>query len=88
MNLRNLQPRRLQLEWQRFSTKWSKKLRGLDRQVLTLPPEGNELRGSVLVSYVLDGVRQALAGEIEHMFDIGMIGFGQVFVYVIDVSTV
>ena len=66
MNLRNLQPRRLQLEWQRFSTKWSKKLRGLDRQVLTLPPEGNELRGSVLVSYVLDGVRQALAGEIEH----------------------
>ena len=77
MNLRNLQPRRLQLEWQRFSTKWSKKLRGLDRQVLTLPPTpsstrpstlppGGESRGAVLVSYVLDGVRQALAGRVEH----------------------
>lgn len=66
MNPRNLQPRRLRLEWQRFSTKWSKKLRGLDQQVLTLAPEGSEHRGPVLVSYVLDGVRQALAGQVEH----------------------
>lgn len=67
MPLRQLQPRRLGLEWRRLTRKWSKKLRGLDRQVLTLPANPSvPAQGSALVSYVLDGVRQALAGQIDH----------------------
>ncbi|MEL7060123.1 MAG: glycosyltransferase [Acidobacteriota bacterium] len=40
-------------EARRLGSKWSRRLRRVDRQVVSLEPEG-EVRGSVLLSYILD----------------------------------
>lgn len=65
---RRLSPRRVKLEVARLRKKWTGRLLRRDREVLRLEPDttSGPRRGEVVVSYVLDGVRQALAGRLEH----------------------
>ena len=51
--LRRLEPAFLGSELVRIRDKWWRRLRRVDRRVVTLPPQGEE-RGRVLFSYILD----------------------------------
>ncbi len=64
---RRLSGARLALESRRLRAKWTARALRRAQQVLTLePPTGVATRGQALVSYVLDGVRQARAGRLDH----------------------